>query len=144
MALLVRAGKRTNAVFSGLLLVIVAYGLGYQVTMLTLPSISPGISSEHARFAEAALSQAGPCFDWPLAKPFTVKYQIARVLPVAQNELRAELRVFSVYRLRIATIIVNGHRDTGDVYGCTHSDYSDYADLSDDRLPESTRALIGT
>ena len=114
----VKAAAKSIAVA---LCAVVLYYLGHTITMVTLPSISNQVPEGQEGFAATALKTAHTCVDWPLIKPLIVKYQIADVVPFETGELRAELAVYSVYRLRITTFIVFGRVGRGP-YRCAHID----------------------
>lgn len=120
-----QVSRRTKEVAGSAVVVlclVAVYILGQTITTATLPSISDAVPQEREEFAAAALKFAHICVDWPLIGCLYVKYHITDVVSLEGGELRAELGVYSIYRLRIATFIVYGHVGEG-IYGCTHVDY---------------------
>ena len=121
LAVLVTMARRAKVTLIGLAFAILTYYLGHLITTMTLASVSDTVSEEYHDFTVEALTMATPCIDWPLLKPFFVKYHIANVIPLEGNELRAELRAYSIYRLRLATYHVYGNTQEG-AYRCAHID----------------------
>ena len=104
-----RARRYVKALFS----FIVLYVLGSFFTKATLPDIAESVEEAYHPFVREGLYWADGCIDWPLAKPFFVKYHIADVRTIGNNQLRGKLGAYGVYRIQLADFVIYGDRHMG-------------------------------